>query len=184
MALTAAEANQLLLDNPLDYVTKESFLNLVRQLSVDATGEITVLYGQPVATNQYGASVAAGDLVKELVKAGTDVRVIDTTEAAKFLEIFDPVSANQVLIDFLRTNFGDPFVRDGAAIANHLLFDATPDEGAWATSSKNFADATVGEVLTFTPNATMTRVFGATELLSILDNPSSQVSRINGTCQP
>ncbi|MBF0342178.1 MAG: hypothetical protein HQL95_14630, partial [Magnetococcales bacterium] len=172
--ITAAEANQLILDRPADFATKASFLDLVRRISVDAPGSVTLLYGQPFGQDLYGNSISSATLVNQFVSDGVSVRVINRTELAKFLDY----ETNLTLRGFFDRYFGDPDANGSPA--NHLLYDPTPEDGAWANGSKRFVEATVGEVITITPNATMDRVFGATELPAILDNPASTVTKING----
>ncbi|MBU0792145.1 MAG: hypothetical protein KKC55_17005 [Gammaproteobacteria bacterium] len=89
MTLTANQAIQQLLDNPSAFATTESLLGLVNQLSVEASGKVTVLYSGSLGQDAFGKSVSSGEVVKNLVDRGADIRVIDKTEAAKFISSRD-----------------------------------------------------------------------------------------------
>jgi hypothetical protein len=79
MALTSAQAITLLFDNPTTYSSPEALLELARQVSIEASGSVTVLYSGTVG------DAHSTDVVKSLIANGTDVRVIDKTEASLFL---------------------------------------------------------------------------------------------------
>jgi hypothetical protein len=85
MVFTSNQAIQQLLNNPSAYSTKESLLGLVNQLSVEASGKVTVLYSGSIGKDPFNNSISAGTVVEYIANKGADIRVIDKTEAAKFL---------------------------------------------------------------------------------------------------
>lgn len=75
--------------------------NLINQLDVSASGSVTVLYGGNVGNN-----IGARAIIDGMLANGDDIRVIDTTEAAKFLNIaLASPSRNDVLINTLKRVF-------------------------------------------------------------------------------
>lgn len=169
MALTANQAIQRLLDNPAAFSTEESLLGLVNQLSVEATGKVTVLYSGSLGQDAFGKSVSAGAVVENLVERGADIRVIDKTEAAKFIKSRDFEQAVERVT-------GSSIETPNSA-ANDFLYNAKG--GAWAKASENFIKATSGEVITWTPNARGDRVFAQTEIPAALAD-NSKITAING----
>lgn len=169
MALTASQAIQRLLDNPAAFSTEESLLGLVNQLSVEATGKVTVLYSGSLGQDAFGKSVSAGAVVENLVERGADIRVIDKTEAAKFIKSRDFEQAVERVT-------GSSIETPNSA-ANDFLYNAKG--GAWAKASENFIKATSGEVITWTPNARGDRVFAQTEIPAALGD-NSKITAING----
>jgi hypothetical protein len=78
MALTMAQANQIL----ATISTEAELRNLIAQLDVGgATGKATILYS---GTDN---GVYSGDLVKAAYENGADIRVLDNTEASRFLSL-------------------------------------------------------------------------------------------------
>jgi Ca2+-binding RTX toxin-like protein len=169
MALTENQAIQQLLDNPAAFTTKESLLGLVNQLSVEASGKVTVLYSGSLGQDAFGKSVSAGAVIENLVGRGADIRVVDKTEAAKFLN-------NEVFRETVQRVTGS-LLKDEGSAANDFLYNAK--EGAWAKASENFVKATTGEVITWTPNASSSRTFAQVEAaLALADD--SKITAING----
>ena len=171
MTISAIEAIQLLVKNPTAYATSSSLLSLLSQLSLDATagnahGKVTVLYSGAVSD-----TVSANSIIQSMVASHADVRVINTTEAAAFLESpqFKAAVAKafNVGIDALDTR-GTP--------ANDFLYSAK--DGAWSNTSKRFVEATVGEVRILAPKGDITRVLGQTELPTLLLN--TKVTTVDG----
>lgn len=159
MTLTAAQAIALLTGNPTAYSSPEALLELAKQVSVEASGSVTVLYSGSVG------DAHSTDVVKSIIAGGADVRVIDKTEASLLLssdEFLDALGRSQGLSlnQMLDRSFDHPI--------KTWLFD--PQNGPWADASARFAGATVGEVRVIAPNADATRVFGATELKALLQN--------------
>jgi hypothetical protein len=174
MALTMQEAN-VLLDN---VHTEAELRNLLDQLDINSEGKTTVLYSGNVAEG-----IGSGDIIKGMLANGDNVRVIDTTEAAKFLDIFSDLNKNQKLIDKLENIFGtDPTIKGTAG--NQFLFGQFDSNGtripngAWDAVSSRFVDATVGEVKTLTGGAGADRVFAQTEVARLLQN--ADITHIDG----
>jgi Ca2+-binding RTX toxin-like protein len=109
---------------------------------------------------------------------GDDIRVIDTTEAARFLNV-DPTTPNwnKPLYQKLEQIIGGKPDKWGTP-ANQFLFgekaaDGTRlPNGAWDTISARFVNETVGEVRTLTGGASVNGVFNQTELPRLLNNPN------------
>ncbi|MGJ0492640.1 IncP plasmid survival protein KfrC family protein [Methylobacter sp.] len=175
MSYTMAQANAL-----LDSIQTEAELRaLVSQLDVNAQGKITILYSGSVG------NVYSGDVIKTMLANGEDIRVLDKTEASKFLDIFNEQNPNQKLIDTLERVFGDrPFTV--GSLSNQFLFGSISSDGsrisngAWDDISSRFVAATESDILTLTPDANPQRVFAQTELITILNDSNSKVTSING----
>ena len=165
MALTAQQANQAL----AKVTTVDQLRSIINQLSIEASGKTTVLYSGVTANGVDNSS-----LIQGMLRNGDDIRVIDNTEAAKFLQLNDKLPGyNQALADKLTSLFGDDGSKRGEP-ANKFLFaevDANGTRipnGAWDNVSGRFVDATVGEVRTLTGGAGADRVFGQTEIPAAL----------------
>ena len=166
MALTAQQANQAL----AKITTVDQLRSIINQLSIDASGKTTVLYSGVTANGVDNSS-----LIQGMLRNGDDIRVIDNTEAANFLDLRDRYSPtyNHSLADKLTSLFGDDGSKRGEP-ANKFLFgevDANGTRipnGAWDNISGRFVDATVGEVRTLTGGAGAYGVFGQTEVPAAL----------------
>lgn len=158
--LTSEQAIERLRQNPKDYATPETLRSLAAQVNADAPGRLTVLYSGPTANGVWSA-----DVIKSMLDAGEDVRVINKSQAASFLESRDFKSALAQAYEIRPKPLIDGTYRGPAT---EWLYHAT--EGPWADASARFADATHGEVKTIVSSATPDRVFGATELPHALNN--------------
>ncbi|WP_434428578.1 calcium-binding protein [Xylella fastidiosa] len=169
MTLTSEQANALL----GSITTQEQLRDLINQLDIHSSGSITVLYSGYTANG-----VSNSQILQGMLHNGDAIRVIDTTEAAKFLNIEpgDP-NRNEALIQKLQQIIGDK-PEDMGSRANQFLFgeraaDGTRlPNGAWDTISARFVNETVGEVRTLTGGASVTGVFNQTELPRLLNNPN------------
>ncbi|MCG7867205.1 MAG: hypothetical protein JAY74_12655 [Candidatus Thiodiazotropha taylori] len=171
MTITAAEANARL----GDIHTVEALRALIDELDITAAGDVTMLYSGGESTR----------LVETLVDQGESLRTIGATEAADFLN----VRTNTALWLKLRELFGtNP--NDIGSTANQFLYGTVdindsqivpgsrqPD-GAWDIVSRNFVEATTGEVRVLLDNAGSDRVFAQTEIPALLDNTA--VTRVEG----
>ncbi|WP_221064414.1 calcium-binding protein [Methylomagnum ishizawai] len=162
----------------LDSINTEAELKaLVSQLDVSATGKVTVLYSGNIN------GTYSGTIIKSMLSSGEDIRVLDNTQASKFLDIYDPANQNLKLVDTLKRIFGDDPYAVGSS-ANQFLFgisDASGTRittGAWDTISANFVSETVGEVKTLVADARSDRVFAQTEIPALLANEN--VTSIEG----
>ncbi|ALR01933.1 hypothetical protein [Xylella fastidiosa] len=90
MSLTVEQANALL----GSITTQEQLRDLINQLDIHSSGSITVLYSGDTANG-----VSNSQILQGMLHNGDAIRVIDTTEAAKFLNIQpgDP-NRNKVLL--------------------------------------------------------------------------------------
>jgi Ca2+-binding RTX toxin-like protein len=195
MGLTVTQANALL-DTAQ---TAEDLRNIIRQLDTDTHGSITLAYsggldrqkGIDLGTypdlNGYTAPWT-NNVASELAKTQSNLRVLDNTQAFKFMDILgDPEKPNFNVPFFnaLQRIFGDnPRDWENNSQANQFLFgsrDASGNrsaDGAFDIVSKNFADGATGKVIALVPFAQEGQVFGATELKALLENPN--VTEING----
>lgn len=150
MVLTAQQAIDLLIQRSQDYATPEALRDLANQVSTEASGSITLLYSGDIG------EVSTVKIIENIVANGTEIRLIDKTEAFTFLSdrrvILAVASAYGVTEEDVNTRGTD---------ANTFLNDGKT--GLWADTSKRFADATVGEVHTITPAAHPDRIFAQTD---------------------
>ncbi len=145
MSLTAEQANALL----GSITTREQLRDLINQLDIHSSGSITVLYSGYTANGLDNSQIIQG-----MLHNGDDIRVIDTTEAARFLNV-DPTTPNwnKPLYQKLEQIIGGKPDKWGTP-ANQFLFgekaaDGTRlPNGAWDTISARFVNETVGEVRT------------------------------------
>lgn len=139
MPLSAAQANAQL----ASITTLEQLRNLVNQLDITAgtPGSTTLLYsgGMPGGGDSNSAA-------KALALAQPGLRIIDDTQAAKFLDVFS-ATANTALINrCVELGFGNPKTPDTPA--NQFLFGSVDGNGnrvangAWDDVSGRFAAAT------------------------------------------
>ncbi|PKO26662.1 MAG: hypothetical protein CVU36_23515 [Betaproteobacteria bacterium HGW-Betaproteobacteria-9] len=151
------------LSNP----SRDQLLDLAVRVSVSAPGDVTVLYSGPMGQNAWAtpAANALGNV--------PGVRVIDNTDAFKFLDSRD---FKTMLAQLDGVSFNTFVDRNYKSPTTEWLYSAT--EGPWAQSSARFVAAASGDVRTITPYAMDTRVFAATELPGLMDNPN--VTHING----
>ncbi|SHG54602.1 calcium-binding protein, partial [Xylella fastidiosa] len=140
---------------------------------IHSSGSITVLYSGYTANGLDNSQIIQG-----MLHNGDDIRVIDTTEAARFLNV-DPTTPNwnKPLYQKLEQIIGGKPDKWGTP-ANQFLFgekaaDGTRlPNGAWDTISARFVNETVGEVRTLTGGASVNGVFNQTELPRLLNNPN------------
>ena len=160
--LTSEQARELLRENPDGYQTSAQLRELASKVDADAPGRLTVLYSGPAAKDVWST-----DVITAMVDAGEDVRVINKSEAAKFLESREFYNALADAYDVDVDKLIDGSYRGPAT---EWLYH--PTEGPWADASARFADATKGEVRAIVHDANPTRVFGAVEVPHILANPN------------
>ncbi|KJV05287.1 calcium-binding protein [Methylocucumis oryzae] len=168
MSLTVQDAIQELTNNPTAYATIDALRALANQVSVEATGDVTVLY-----SGRLSDGTSTSDLIKNMLASGENIKVIDKTPVAEFLtsdEFLEAVGNiyGVELKDMQNENFSHP--------AKDWLFDAK--NGPWADASYRFAMDAFGDVRVIAPEANITRVFGATELPALLANDN--VTAIEG----
>lgn len=145
----------------------EAFQDLVRGISVDTPGNVTLLYSGMLNTD-----VSSNNLALALARQDKDLRLIDKTEAAKFLSSDECINAvaniHGTTPKKVREDYSDP--------GNKFLFDGK--EGLWAATSERFVRYTTTELVTATPYARGDRVFAQVELKEALNN--KVVPSING----
>ena len=158
--LTADQATERLRNQPAAYSTREKLGVLVEQLEADSPGRVTVLYSGKV-----GGGLSTEDVAKELSESVRDIRIINNSQAAKFLMSDDFLAAAARLDGVLPWKFTESGCRSPTI---DWLYN--PTDGPWAGVSGRFADGARGEVRVVIPNVVADRVFGATELRRILAN--------------
>jgi hypothetical protein len=167
--LSAREALELLRRNPDAFQTADELRELASRVGVESPGRLTVLYSGATAPG-----VHSSDVVTSMRVAGEDVRIIDRSPAATFM---DSPSYRRAVAEAFGVQVSDLRGNSAAGIeARTWLYH--PTEGPWADASARFADQTRGEVKLLVNGATPDRVFGATELPRILANPN--VTTIEG----
>lgn len=167
--ITSEEAIALLRQHPEAYQTREQLRALAAQVDANTTGRTTVFY-----SGQTAKGVWSSDVIDAMLESGDDIRVINTSEAAKLLnsrEFLNSV-AGAYDLNGIRSLTDAPSDHPGKLWLYH------PTEGRWADASARFADATVGDVRALVNDAHPGRVFGATELPRLLNNPN--VTSIEG----
>ncbi len=159
--LTADEAIGLLHKSPGAYTTPDQLRTLAARVNADAMGRLTVLYSGGV-----GKGAWSTDVIEGMTAAGEDVRVINKSEAAKFMtsEAFNRAIAKSHGI--LLSQLEDKNYRGPAKEWLHH-----PTQGPWADASARFAELTKGEVRAIVPGADPKRTFGAVELPRVIANP-------------
>ncbi|MFM7393375.1 MAG: hypothetical protein ACKO22_03185 [Cyanobium sp.] len=104
--LTMREANAML----SGIKTEQEFRDLVARISVSAEGSVSLLYSGGYPYEGLGGEkefVGASALAEKVAGATRGIRIINHTEAARFLDVSEGgSSANQVLVDWLK-NFLD-----------------------------------------------------------------------------
>ncbi|HFK4064740.1 TPA: calcium-binding protein [Kluyvera ascorbata] len=159
--LTIDEANRKL----ATITTAEELRNLLNELDVNCPGETTVLYSGSVTKDIHTSSI-----VSELDNT-IGIRLIDKTEASVFL-IDNPD------LEYTLQRIFDDDPRQVGSKSNQFLYGEIIDgvrqpNGAWDIISQRFVAETTGEVrLLVGMNTDPTRVFGATELPALMDNPN------------
>ena len=82
--LTSDQAVDLLRTNPAAYRTQDALRALAAEVDANSPGRVTVLYSGPVT-----GDFTSNDIIKAMREAGEDVRVINGSQAVKFLESDD-----------------------------------------------------------------------------------------------
>ena len=171
--LTLQAAYQELSNNFAFYsnpANRQALLELVGRVdATNSTGAVTLAYSGPMNSGLHST-----DVINTLKANDENVRLIDKTDAGKFLESreFRDVVAKSFGLEDSRALGEAPSTHE----ANKWLYNAT--EGPWALASEKFIGSATGEIWGLTNGADPTRVFGATELPAAMNNPN--VTHING----
>ncbi|MCC8624561.1 peptidoglycan-binding protein [Xanthomonas vesicatoria] len=167
-SISAQDAIDRIRQNPGDYQTPESLRSLAAQVDANASGKVTVLYSGPAAKDIWST-----DVIGSMIGSGEDIRVIDKSQASKFLNSREFYTA---LADIYEISPRELIDGSHRGPATEWLYH--PTQGPWADASGRFADATVGEVHAIVGDAQPSRVFGEVEVPRILANPN--VTSIEG----
>ena len=152
--------------------TKAELTRIIENLSVEASGQKTVLY--------------SGMDMNEIDKLAQDpkLRILNNTEAYKFVSTLekneDFIGAWKKITGETNPNFNDYNSPVGKFIGGEDPVNGKPRKmGAWDIISKNFVRETQGEVIALIgKNAKVGRVFFQTEFEALKHN--SNVTKING----
>ena len=149
--------------------TQFELRSLASEVSVDADGKITVLYGGTLASGD-----GAGKVVKAMADNNSDLRVITNTQARLLLEdeFFKRAIAKSfgVARDLVDKNNGNP--------AN-LFLEGT--DGLWGDTSVRFIQETTGEVRILTESPNPTRILYARELPALIERlKDNSITAIDG----
>ncbi|CAD0353800.1 peptidoglycan-binding protein [Xanthomonas hortorum pv. gardneri] len=167
-SISAQDAIDRIRQSPDDYQTPESLRSLAAQVDANASGKVTVLYSGPAAKDIWST-----DVIGSMIDSGEDIRVIDKSQASKFLNSREFYTA---LADIYEISPRELIEGSHRGPATEWLYH--PTQGPWADASGRFADATVGEVHAIVGDAQPSRVFGEIEVPRILANPN--VTSIEG----
>jgi hypothetical protein len=176
MSISFAQALDLLRTNPSAYTTTDALLKLASEVSIETTGKITVLYSGNMSNG-----TSANNVIEAMVANSEDVRVINKTPAAEFLnsrEFKDAVArAHGITLKEMSATLNPT---DAAKAANAWLYDGK--SGPWAETSKRFMDATVGEVRIMTTSPRLTSVLYETEIPVLLEKlkTSTSITEVDG----
>ena len=184
MGLTAEQANERL----PKINTPEELRELINQLDTRTHGKVTILYSASVN----GSTLHTMDAIAHL-KQNPDLRVLDNTEAFKFLDCLpDSKNNNHINNPALRDKIIELYGekpenwRDNTR-ANQFLFGEQKlidgksyrmPNGAFDVVSANFARGGKGHAVALVGFAEQDRVFGATELPTSLKE--SGFTHVNG----
>jgi Ca2+-binding RTX toxin-like protein len=155
-------------------LTPQALANLVKNISVEASGSVTIFYG--------GKTIDGADttqVVSKMMAAGDDIRVLDKSAAGLFLKSQEFLTAAGKASGLSGAQL-EAFVDSslGKNPATDWFYAADSNTSPWAAASKNFAQATTGEVRLLVSGSAADRIFNQAELPALLQNTS--VTKING----
>jgi hypothetical protein len=154
MALSAEDAlsalQEILANSTDGKATQVQLRELASLVATDAPGSVTVLYSGGDATR----------IAEVLAKTNPDLRLLDNTQAYKFLN-------SPQFLKAIEDCFGSNPTERGT-LANNFLSGA---EGVWGDASTRFARSATGEVRLILDGADPARVFGMREIPELLRNP-------------
>ena len=170
MAYSLSQAFDLLTTTDL---TPQALANLAKQVSIEASGAVTVLYGGKLPDG-----TSASDAITAMVRNGDDIRVIDKSPAGQFLssEEFRLAAAkasglsNAEVTLFLQGKY--------TGTATNWLYSTDINTSPWADASRRFAEATTGEVRLMVSGADASRIFNQVELPTLLQK--ADITKLEG----
>lgn len=175
--LEALDELTVLLEHP-ETITKAVLESLVERVSVRDP-----VAGANATTYLYSGGLCEGYSTHDLISVidqteGYRARIIDRTDAAKFLESTDYKNALRTALvnenPVLALPENDGQLKEAV---NNYLYDST--NGPWANRSAEFVETASGNVECLVPNAQSGRVWWETEFPQLLNNPN--VQSVNGT---
>lgn len=159
--------------------------NFIRQQSIDAKGNTTILYAGRINHNNAGISTAD---VSEVMAEDKNIRVIDKTIAAKTLDNddFKYLVATSLAIqgkdeEEIRYKYENlPYESELGKQKTAFMFDGT--QGLWAKTSKRFAEVTRDAVRIMTVRPRPDSVLLQTEIPTLIDGitQNNSLTSVNG----
>lgn len=164
---------------------QQRLTSFIRQLSITANGDTTVLYAGRIDHNNAGISTA--DISRVMAGDG-NIRVIDKTTAAKILDDddFKYLVAVSLAVqgkdeeEIIRKYNDLPYESNLGKQKTAFMFDGT--EGLWAKISKRFAEATTKAVRIMTVRPRPDSVLLQTEIPTLIDGitQNNSLTSVNG----
>ena len=159
--------------------------SFIRQLSIDAKGDTTVLYAGRIDHNNVEISTAD---ISKVMAGDNNIRVIDKTTAAKILDDddFKYLVAVSLAVqgkdeeEIIRKYNDLPYESNLGKQKTVFMFDST--EGLWAKISKRFAEATTKAVRIMTVRPRPDSVLLQTEIPTLIDSitQNNSLTSVNG----
>jgi len=140
--LSSQAGIDLLLSEPAKYANPEALRNLATRVAIESPGRLTVLYSGPI-----GGGISSSTLIDGMVLQGENIRVINRTQAAMFLDSTEFTTA--VKNAFGLESLDDLNLRNTPA--NDFLYH--PTKGLWADASARFVGGATGDVRIVAPFA-------------------------------
>lgn len=154
-------------------LTPQALTNLAKQVSIEAEGAVTVLYGGKLPDGS-----SAGDAITSMVRNGEDIRVIDKSAAGRFLSSDEFKTAAAKASGLSGADVAKFVEGTYSGTATNWLFSTDTTTSPWADASKRFAQATTGEVRLLASGADASRIFNQVELPTLLQK--TDVTKIEG----
>ena len=154
-------------------LTPQALTNLAKQVSIEAQGAVTVLYGGKLPDGTY-----ASDAITAMVTHGEDIRVIDKSPAGMFLASRDFKIAAAKASGLTGSDITKFVSNEYTGPATNWLFSTDTTTSPWAEASKRFAQATTGEVRLLASGADATRIFNQVELPALLQK--TDITKLEG----
>lgn len=159
--------------------------SFIRQLSIDAKGDTTVLYAGRIDHNNSGISTAD---ISRVMAGDNNIRVIDKTTAAQTLDDkdFKYLVAVSLAVqgkdeEEIRYKYEKlPYESELGKQKTAFMFDGT--QGLWAKTSKRFAEATTKAVRIMTVRPRPDSVLLQTEIPTLIDGitQNNSLTSVNG----
>jgi Ca2+-binding RTX toxin-like protein len=175
MTISIAQAKAAL----ANITTFDQLRALIAQLDTTGTGTQTILY-----SGGFGGGVDSRGVANAIADSNPNIRIVDKTDAAKFLNLDDNPELKTLLSnlggnpDASGREIGGPPQSESNKFLNNPTYGPNGQLGAWATVSKNFVAGAEGNVRVIAPFADPARTLGQVEVPGLLEN--TKVTHIDG----